>query len=325
MYSIKVFVNGEPEYHFQTDEFSFSESRYINAHMDYSLKALTKRRTHDLFREPGEYLSMNKLFRNDGIIDSAPGESDSISVVVKDAYGNTSELHFILKRNLNSLIKGNSGQDVTEKTRPFEWYHSNYFSNHHVQMTIPEGALYENTQFSYNRRNSGQIFYPFIHHIHSEEVPLQKYANLAIRTDSVSAHLLPWTGIVWLPKKGDPEWKGGQTHDGWISADVREFGDFTLEADTLPPVITPINVSRGRNMKNQKSLRLRIKDGLSGIDSYEGFIDNTWVLFEYDPKNDLLYYIFDPDRLNTGSSHELEVYVKDKAGNPAVFHTTFYW
>ena len=78
-------------------------------------------------------------------------------------------------------------------------------------------------------------------------------------------------------------------------------------------------------MKDQGSIRLRIKDGLSGIDSYEGFIDNNWVLFEYDPKNDLLYYIFDPDRLTSGSSHELEVYVKDKAGNPAAFHTTFNW
>jgi hypothetical protein len=78
-------------------------------------------------------------------------------------------------------------------------------------------------------------------------------------------------------------------------------------------------------MSGQNSLRFRIRDDLSGIDSYEGFIDSNWVLFEYDPKYDLLFYIFDGNRLQKGNDHELELYIRDNAGNKSVYHSKFHW
>jgi hypothetical protein len=59
---------------------------------------------------------------------------------------------------------------------------------------------------------------------------------------------------------------------------------------------------------------------LSGIQSYNGFIDGKWVLLEYDAKNDLL----------TGSlaqvskgQHELKLIVKDYKNNIAETSVSF--
>ena len=57
----------------------------------------------------------------------------------------------------------------------------------------------------------------------------------------------------------------------------------------------------------------------------EGYIDNEWVLFEYDAKNDLVCYSFDPDRLTSGKSHELELYIIDNKENIAYYYAEFYW
>jgi hypothetical protein len=72
-------------------------------------------------------------------------------------------------------------------------------------------------------------------------------------------------------------------------------------------------------------MRFRVRDDLSGIAKYEGYIDNRWTLFEMDPKNELLFYTFDDTRLDKGRPHELELYVTDKKGNVTLYHTTFTW
>ncbi len=319
VYSIELFVNEEPVYQFQTDEFSFTESRYINSHMDYSLESLTRRRTHDLYRKPGEFLSMNKLYKNDGILTPGNDETQNVMIVVTDAYGNSSSLSFQVR---GAGSDENKGEGDEKEIRDFKWYQSNYFSDPLIKMTIPKGALYQNTLFTYKKENSENEFYPYIHSVHSKEVPLQKYASLSIRTDSIPENLLNKTGIVLVPEKGLPEWEGGEVKNGWITAAVREFGNYTLLADTVPPIITPLNISQNKDMRSQGSVRFSIDDKLSGIASYEGYIDSNWVLFEYEPKNKLLFYIFDSERMTAGSSHELELYIRDYAGNTAVYHST---
>ncbi len=322
VYSIELFENNELIYHFQTDEFSFGETRYLNAHTDYSLTELTRRRTHDLFRKPGEFLSMNKLARHEGIIRSRPGETINLMIVVRDAYGNESELRFRLKgaENPDNITAVRREQGVL-----FRWYTTNDYADSLIRISLPKGALYQNTNFRYHPAASGENKRPADFHIHSAEVPLHRYAALSLKTDEIPESLLPKTGIVLIPEKGNPEWQGGTCKGGWIRASVREYGDFTLRVDTVPPVITPLNIAQDRKMTRQKSIRFRINDQLSGISNYEGYIDNHWVLFEYDPKSELLFYSFDPERLEEGGSHELELYVKDEAGNSSLYHTTFQW
>ena len=78
-------------------------------------------------------------------------------------------------------------------------------------------------------------------------------------------------------------------------------------------------------MSGKKDLRFLVTDELSGIDTFEGYLDNRWVLFEYDMKNDLLIYAFDTARITRNAAHELELYVRDAKGNTSLYHSTFTW
>jgi hypothetical protein len=78
-------------------------------------------------------------------------------------------------------------------------------------------------------------------------------------------------------------------------------------------------------MSAKPSIRFRVKDQQSGIKSYEGYIDNHWVLIEYDLKNDLVFYRFDLKRLERGKNHEMELYIIDNKDNIAYYYTEFYW
>jgi hypothetical protein len=58
---------------------------------------------------------------------------------------------------------------------------------------------------------------------------------------------------------------------------------------------------------------VKITDNLSGIDTYNGYIDNQWVNFYYDAKNDVIEYKF--DEYCSKGEHLLKIIVTDKVGN----------
>ena len=105
--------------------------------------------------------------------------------------------------------------------------------------------------------------------------------------------------------------------------DIREFGRYTVLIDTIPPEIRPLKVET--DMSEHSSIRFLATDELSGIKSYEGYIDNEWALFEYDLKNDLVYYTFDASRIKRASQHEIELYIIDNKDNISYYYAEFYW
>ena len=56
---------------------------------------------------------------------------------------------------------------------------------------------------------------------------------------------------------------------------------YTILNDTIGPEITPLKI-------NSNQIKIRIKDDLSGINKYEGKINNNWILFEYDSKDEII-------------------------------------
>jgi hypothetical protein len=106
---------------------------------------------------------------------------------------------------------------------------------------------------------------------------------------------------------------------------ISEFGNYAVSVDTTPPVIKPLNFSGIPDMSDMYYMLFRVKDDFSGIMSYEGYIDGDWALFEYDAKNDLVFYKFDPERISRESNHDIELYVIDNKQNITFYYTEFYW
>jgi len=316
--SLEMYVNGELYFHFLTDEFGFHESRYINAFIDYDLKMEKKKKAQKLFLEPNTSLSMYKYIFNDGIIIPQHNDTLSIEIFLKDVNNNIANLAFKVTQLTNDqLLK----KDSKEFQDIYKWYEPSGFSNHFLRLDIPANSLYENLKFTYSRQDIDNTIHPYVHNIASVNVPLHKTANLFLLLNKIDGLSDDKYGIVKMKKnKNDKSFVGGKVTGDWIKAGIREFGSYSVAADTLKPQIIPVNIKNKQLMKDQNSIRFIIRDDLSGIKEYKGLINNQWVLFEYDAKNDVIEYDIDWNRLQKAEIYDLEVSATDYCNNTRTFH-----
>ena len=73
------------------------------------------------------------------------------------------------------------------------------------------------------------------------------------------------------------EWMGNQ-----IRFKTRNFGSFVLAEDATKPSISPIKV-------NAQGMRFTIRDNLSGIKSFEAFVNGEWVWMRYEHKQAVIW------------------------------------
>ena len=93
--------------------------------------------------------------------------------------------------------------------------------------------------------------------------------------------------------------------------------------DTVPPSIKINKSIDGKWISDKKTLEFSIKDELSGIKSYDGFLNGNWILFEYDYKTKKMFHNFD-DGIVAEGKNDLKVVVTDNVGNSTIFEIQFF-
>ena len=115
-----------------------------------------------------------------------------------------------------------------------------------------------------------------IHQIHNNLTQLHLGFEIWIKADSTLSKYQNKALIVNTNRSS----QGGYFENGYVKAKPRNFGSFFIAIDTLPPTIVPVNISNGKNMAGLSKMSFRISDNLSGIKSFNGYIDGKWVLME---------------------------------------------
>jgi len=200
---------------------------------------------------------------------------------------------------------------------------SNEFRREGLFLKVPRGALYEDLRFRYSRSEKLPGTYSPVHHLHDPYTPLHSDCELAIDANGLADSLQEKALIGMITEDEEIVSAGGEWLEGRVVANIRGLGKYTVVIDTTPPEIRPLKVEA--DMSQRKSIRFLATDGLSGIKSYEGYVDNEWALFEYDLKNDLVFYSFDASRIARGSQHDVELYIIDNKDNISYYYTEFYW
>jgi len=321
IHTLEMYVDNKLSYSHVMDEFAFSETRYINAHIDYEERIRSATRAHRLHRLPNDRLRIYKQALENKALEIDESRDYTIRIVATDVAGNSSTLEFTLKGNVQTITLAELGNgDI----KLMKYKQDNSFEEGAVKVQIPSYALYQDLNFSFqiSPPSDGSLT-PF-YHIATREVPVQSSYTLSINSPALDPSLHKRLLLVTNNDKEEVVAAGGAYQDGKVVAKLRYFGKFAVALDTIAPLITLRGNSRG-DYTGKKEMRFTIRDELSGIDKYEGYIDNQWALFEYDPKNDLLYYRFDEKQISEGSEHELELYVSDEKGNVSLLHTTFNW
>jgi hypothetical protein len=322
IYSIDLRIDSSLKFNYTLDEFSFNESRYINSHIDYETYIRDNIFIERVFTLPNDKLSVYKNVVNRGILNFTDNKTHHVEISVKDVQNNISVLSFYVKSKIpsNDNIEKQAREGIV---MPFN--SSNRFRSQNISLSIPSGALYDTLYFIYKRDNGTPQMLSDVHYVHNKYTPLQKPCTLSIKPSSVPAGKESKMLIVQMSDDFKKSAINSSYSDGYVTGDILSFGMFYAGIDTVPPSIFLNGLVSGNDFTGKSEFRIEITDDLSGIKSYEPIIDGKWALFEYDQKNDVLIYRFDPDRITKGTSHSLTLKVTDNKENKSIFNYDFKW
>ena len=309
---IRLSVDSTEIFHSDSDRFAFSETRYLNSLVDYEEWQTNHAFYMRSFVEPGNRLRFMEAEER-GILRIDEPRTYQVLYTLADLAGNTTHLSFQIEGKPQAIP-----QPDTTGVEWFHWQSENRFGAKGIRLTIPRGNLYNDVPFRYSvERDSNAL--AAIHRLHDKPVALHQRARLSLFLQHDTLADKRQYGVVRL-QKGRATWIGGTYRKGWIDAEIRELGEYTLRQDTQPPRITPLRPKQGGAARR---LQFRLTDNLSGVERYRGEIDGHYALFEMDAKS-VITYRFDPDRLARGK-HQLKLTVVDACGNEAVHTETFVW
>jgi len=321
-YSITLVIGQDTIYNYQVDGFSFSETSYINSHIDYRRKVKDGITVQKLFVAPNDKLSIYSGVKNHGLYNFVTDSIYNVRIIVGDVQENKSVLSFKIQSVKGGELTANQSNS---NGRLLRWDKPYKLTDGDVTVSIPTGALYDSVRFQYSREEMPEKLYADIFMILDKTVPLHKPFQLSIKPRNIPAQFKSKMTLVSVGEDGKSSYAGGKWSGEFITGDFRSFGSFSVGIDTISPVIKVNGFKSGIDLTGRKELKFYISDDFSGIASYEGYIDGKWVLFEYDPKNSLIIHKFDSSIITKGSLHRLTLRVKDNRENVTEMEAEFTW
>jgi len=149
--------------------------------------------------------------------------------------------------------------------------------------------------------------------VHYPITPIHKPCKISIFPERLPSRLKNKALIVRVSEQGKPIAAGGKWEHDRLTINIQRFGTYSVLADTVSPLIRPLNLLANKPHRGNQPLKIKISDDLSGIASYEATLNGSWILMEYDAKNNLL--IYNPDEWIQEGNNELIIKVTDGVGN----------
>ncbi|TKC07026.1 M23 family metallopeptidase [Pedobacter frigoris] len=316
VYSIELELDDKPVYTSALERFQFENSKAINSHIDYPTYITTKKSIQKSFVDPGNPLQIYSNLINNGRIEFTDGELHKLKYTITDGKGNKSILSFIVQSDAKAII--DAPQPPAGSTI-YAYNNLNEFNTPEVKVILPKGTLYNELNFQYKKLPKPVVnAYSDIHQIHNNLTPLHTGFEIWIKADS-TLNKYKEKALIVNTGRGS---QGGYFENGYVKAKPRTFGSYFISIDTLPPTIIPVNIADGKNMNGISKMSFKIRDNLSGIKSFNGYIDGKWILMEFDTKTASLWHTF--DEKTTSGKHTLEVIVADMKDNNKNYSITFY-
>lgn len=313
VYSIQLELDGKIIYTSALERFSFENSKAINSHIDYPTYLNSKRSIQKSFVDPGNPLKIYSGLVNSGRINFNDGATHQLRYIITDSKGNASVLPFIVNAGTATMAVAPIPSGIV-----YPFNKVNEFNNDEVKVVLPQGTLYNDLNFTYKRlpKPTGNAW-SSVHQVHNRFTPLHVGFNLWIKADLLPENLRNKALIVSTGGSS----QGGSFENGYLKATPRNFGSFYIAIDTIAPRIIPVNISNGKSMVGLSKMTFKISDNLSGIKSFNGYIDGKWVLMEFDSKTATLWHSFD-ERTSSGN-HTFELVVTDVKENTRNYKISF--
>ncbi|MDD5149552.1 MAG: M23 family metallopeptidase [Flavobacterium sp.] len=312
VYKIQSFYNGMPNFGYQFDTYSFDEMRYVNALIDYSMYKKTQQRVQKLFMLNPYKLSIIQSDKSNGVLALSPNLTSVYRIEVSDFFGNQTIVSIPIKyESLNTII---AQEPITSKYF-IKANNDCNFTKDNMSVFFPAGTFYDDFYLNFDVKND-TLF------LHKDIVPAHSNFTISIEDNKYNDSKKEKLFIASISGKKIsyiPTFR----KDNVFTAKYKTLGNFTLVLDTIAPKISIAKSIEGKWISDKSTIQFTISDELSGIKSYNGYLNGNWVLFEYDNKTKKITHNFS-DGIVAEGANELKIIVMDNMGNSSIFETHFF-
>ncbi len=324
IYVAKLYVDDEPQLAFVLDSIDYDETNYMNAHIDYKHDYNGGVFLQHLSLLPGHFGAEYRKIKSDGVVNLTDTVIRNISIDVKDAYGNTSQLNFAIQHD--DSITVNNFYSMAPKLSPAK---ENILKKSGFEVYMPKISIYDsvpmvygNTSYTgYNAASDGYQFGNPMYPVHSL-FTIRLKPNKTISKEAESKLVIAQSG-------GKRNFiKKATLQNGWITAEVGNFGIYQAYMDYSPPVINSLGSGDTVNLSSASRIVFTPSDNF-GIKNFRvelyscpsdttGFLCDSipkqfqWLRFTNDKSRNWIYK-FD-DRCPYGV-HQLTATATDLVGN----------
>ncbi len=178
------------------------------------------------------------------------------------------------------------------------------YKNSYLSLDFGKESLYDTLYL--NTAKEGDVYT-----VGDFYTPLHKAIKVTMKVDTTGIDKNK-AAVYFLGLGRGRGFAGGKWEGNTVTFYTKNMGKFKVMQDTRPPTIKLLS-------KSPAQIRFKIGDDLSGIQSFNAWVDGKWILMKYEHKQALIY----SEKLDKSVplSGEVVLKVKDIAGNEATFTT----
>ena len=311
VYKVELLIDSIQKFSYSMDRIKFSENHYKKLMYDYLSLVKNSRRVLKVYTPPRSNLSFLKKNDFNGIIKSNEITDSKVNIKVTDWNNNSSYLEFkIISADSLKSNKPLNGIEILTNQK--------YVINKGESVVeINKNTFYEDVLLNITSKDDtidlGEEITPFRSSI-KLKIPIDKNIN-SLRLSQTFIGKIVNNKINYISSK---------INGSYITANTSSLGRYIISRDSILPEIRPINFKNKSNVKSNKTLRLRIKDNKSGIKNYKAYINGKWALFEYEPKQNLIFHDLSDSVIEDGEN-DLLIEFEDGVGNKQTYNTKIYY
>lgn len=313
LYKVNAYLNGVLYYEYDFDTFSFDESRYINNLVDYKRYKEMNQRVQRLFSYSSYPLSVIKANKNNGILNIQPNTTYNYKIEIFDFHNNKSTIIIPIefKEETPTVINKSVKSPYFLRAKV-----ENNYTKENVSVYIPENSFYDDFEFNFDVQDDVLSF-------SDKNIPVHK--NITITFNDVKGLTNDQLDKTFIASVEGYRLEYNKTYrkGNTFSTRVRSLDNYKIAQDSIAPRIYNVNFVEGRDLSKQTTLSVSIADNLSGIDTYNAYLNGEWILMEYDYKTKKLIHALS-DKKYVQGKNEFKVVVTDDMKNSTTFESHFF-
>ncbi len=239
-------------------------------------------------------------------------------IELSDPFGNKSKV------NLKVRYRHESDQS-TFLCQGEYWAHSKSesFKTSSIQLQSGINSFYDDICLVVNE-NESEKYFSSEFQIANADIPiheplmlkmrLNKLLPLNLRSKLVFVHHIK---AASLPGRNPQKAMAATFDQGWAKANIRTFGNYYVDIDTIPPMIT--NPDLNKNQSSSTHISFTVKENLTSIKNFRAELNGQWLRFVR--RGNTFTYTF--DKYCPAGENKLIVEISDQNNNSKVYNFDF--